>query len=234
MTLLIENNPRAQRGFTLIELLVVIGILATLSVVAIPAYFAFFNSGEAEANAAELSHVQAAMDAMMAENWLEEIAPQDTPIDSFTALPSSDSAPPAPTAESLFPGFLRTSGTKCNYTWDPSGRLSQSACGGGGAPADEPSGAVDVLVNLDLLMDQLAALEAAGVLNHGQTNALMTKLESAVAAYQDGDRDLAMNSLGAFVNQVNAFLNTGILVGEHGDILIDSAVELMEFLDVDG
>ena len=36
----------------LVELLVVISILATLAVVVIPAYLAFFNSGEAEASSA--------------------------------------------------------------------------------------------------------------------------------------------------------------------------------------
>ena len=76
MTFLSGNDARGQRGFTLLELLVVIGILATLAVVVIPAYFAFFNSGEAEAYSAELAHLQAAMDAMMAENWLDEIEPQ--------------------------------------------------------------------------------------------------------------------------------------------------------------
>ncbi len=100
-----------QMGFTLIELLVVIGILAALAAVAMPAYSRFFGAGEVEANASELKLVQNAMDAMMAENLLDEIVPQDKPINDFSALPTSASASPVPTAESLFSGFLRNQAT---------------------------------------------------------------------------------------------------------------------------
>ena len=57
------SQQQWQQGFTLIELLVVIAILAVLAAVAIPAYSRFFGAGTDEANAAELTMVQGAMDA---------------------------------------------------------------------------------------------------------------------------------------------------------------------------
>ena len=112
-----------QKGFSLIELLVVVVILSTLAAVAIPLYYRLFS--QVEQDAVELKLMQNAMDAMMADNLLGEIVPQDTPTNYFTSLPTSNSAPLAPTAESLFPGFLRNQASKCGYTWEATGRLTQ-------------------------------------------------------------------------------------------------------------
>ncbi len=77
-----------QQGFTLIELLVVIAILAVLAAITIPAYSRFFGEGNEEANAAELSHVQAAMDAMMAHHRLLNVDEQTTKsVEFFHNLP---------------------------------------------------------------------------------------------------------------------------------------------------
>ncbi len=120
----------SQRGFTLIELLIVIGILATLAAIAIPMYARFFGEGEEEANLSELSNIQAAMDAMLAQNGLKFVAVLDAPgTNDFSAQPTAegDFKP-----EFLYPTFLRFGNadnpTKCLYTWDNIGKLTQESC----------------------------------------------------------------------------------------------------------
>ena len=120
---------RNQKGFTLIELLVVIAILAALAAVAIPAYARFFGHGDEEANQSELANVQAAMDAMLAQNGLALVDQHQAPgTDDFSALPQGITVATLP--EPLYPEFLRfgdaTNPTKCLYTWDTSGKLKQS------------------------------------------------------------------------------------------------------------
>lgn len=143
------NRGAGQQGFTLIELLVVIAILAVLAAIAIPAYSRFFGEGNEEANAAELSHVQAAMDAMMAHHRLLLVDANTTPTDHFDDLPSAagdlgtyDSDwvlnnPITADYEYLFPAFLRVGNggsvagtlplslTKCEYTWGATGLIIQ-------------------------------------------------------------------------------------------------------------
>ena len=131
-----------EKGFTLIELLVVIGILAALAAVAIPAYSRFFGQGNADANLAELSNVQTAMHAMMTHHQLSEIdLPRNgSPTNKFHDQPTVDGATPTDTTgdgiadnfEYLHSAFLNIGGasnpTKCYYTWDAKGILTQVAC----------------------------------------------------------------------------------------------------------
>ena len=119
-----------QKGFTLIELLIVIGILASLAAVAIPTYARFFGQGEVEANQTELSNIQAAMDAMLAQNGLKYVQALSEPgTGDFSALPAAEGEF---IPEPLYPQFLRFGNadnpTKCFYSWNDIGKLTQESC----------------------------------------------------------------------------------------------------------
>ncbi|MDX1377424.1 MAG: ExeM/NucH family extracellular endonuclease, partial [Anaerolineales bacterium] len=81
------------------------------------------------------------------------------------------------------------------------------------------------------LISDVQKLLDDGVLNGGQANALTVKLVHALNKLEDGKPGVAANQLGAFINQVEDFVNDGILTAEQGDALIKSAALLVEALD---
>ena len=77
---------------------------------------------------------------------------------------------------------------------------------------------------IDLVIDDIAALVDDGVLNTGQGNALTVKLVNALDKFANGHANAAVNQLEAFINQVEDFVAEGILTPGQGASLI-AAVE---------
>jgi hypothetical protein len=96
-----------------------------------------------------------------------------------------------------------------------------------------------VIVGLELtteaeiveLINDVQKLFDDGVLNNGQANALTSKLENVLDKLAKGNSNAAANQLGAFINQVEDFVNEGILTAEQGDQLIKAATLLIEALN---
>ena len=95
-----------------------------------------------------------------------------------------------------------------------------------------------VIVGLELtteqqineLIDMVQMLVDDGVLNDGQGNALISKLENVLDKLAHGNTNAAANQLSAFINQVEDFIYEGVLTPEQGNPLIKVATALVEAL----
>lgn len=70
---------------------------------------------------------------------------------------------------------------------------------------------------------QVKQLRTSKTLNKGQSNALMTKLDSALAKLERGNKKAAANQLHAFVNQVQAFHHGKKITTAQAQPLLDKA-----------
>ncbi len=93
---------------------------------------------------------------------------------------------------------------------------------------------INLVVETPIETDPFAALRAkvvalgtSGVLNAGNTNALLVKLNAAEAAVARGNKQAAAGALGAFINQVNAFVRTGKLTAAQGTPLLEGAQAIL-------
>jgi len=80
---------------------------------------------------------------------------------------------------------------------------------------------------VDLLIADVEALIAAGSVNGGQGNALLVKLEGALAKLAAGMPGVAANKIEAFRNQVEAFVAGGVLTAEEAQPLLDAIAVLL-------
>lgn len=76
---------------------------------------------------------------------------------------------------------------------------------------------------IQMIIAKVQALVAQGVLNRGQGNALIVKLEAALRKLDRGSTNTAINQLQAFINQVEAFVRSKRLTAAQGQMLIDAA-----------
>jgi hypothetical protein len=76
---------------------------------------------------------------------------------------------------------------------------------------------------LGLLIGDVHDLVAAGVLNQGQGNALIVKLQGALEQLNNDKPKVATNRLGAFINQVYSLVDDGVLSPAEGQYLAGKA-----------
>ncbi|PWT94311.1 MAG: hypothetical protein C5B55_02930 [Blastocatellia bacterium] len=80
---------------------------------------------------------------------------------------------------------------------------------------------------LSNLISQIQGLVSAGVLNQGQGNSLIVKLEAAQASIASGNSNAACNQVGAFINEVDALIKSGRLTSAQGLQLIGEAETIL-------
>lgn len=115
-----------QKGFTLIELLVVIGIIAALAAVVIPNVSRFVGAGENQANETEFQTIQSSMDLFMADTAVLAVTASGGDTRNFSSADITvDSVVLTASTVTLYPNYLRQNPTKCSYTWDTAGLVSQ-------------------------------------------------------------------------------------------------------------
>jgi hypothetical protein len=73
---------------------------------------------------------------------------------------------------------------------------------------------------LGLIITQVTTMVTSGILDSGNGNALIVKLNNAISSLNQGNTTAGDNQLNAFINQTNAFLKSGKLDGADAQELI--------------
>lgn len=81
--------------------------------------------------------------------------------------------------------------------------------------------------SIEGLIEDVETLETDGLLNQGQTNSLVQKLEVALQLQEQGQLTAACNLLQSFIEQVEAYLSAGILTEMDAQPLIEYATTLI-------
>ena len=81
----------------------------------------------------------------------------------------------------------------------------------------------------DIISD-VQDLLSIGDINSGQANALISKLQKAVASIEADKINAAIGKLDSFINQINAYVNSGVLSRGVGDTLIGEVQDIIDDL----
>jgi pullulanase/glycogen debranching enzyme len=87
--------------------------------------------------------------------------------------------------------------------------------------------ALDPEENINTIITDVEQLVLDGILNDGQGNSMIVKLERALAAWESGRNNAAINEMQAFINEVNAKINDGSLTLAQGQLLIGYAEDII-------
>ncbi|MFA5308560.1 MAG: type II secretion system protein [Dehalococcoidales bacterium] len=113
-----KKTRRGEKG-PLVELLIVFTLLGVLAAIMIPSVAGMVGYGHEQSDAAELSIVQTAMDAMMAKEN----------VSTVTVTTNTSNMEAFPAGNPLYPGYLRTANTQGSYTTDNVGLVSLVSTG---------------------------------------------------------------------------------------------------------
>jgi CSLREA domain-containing protein len=150
----------------------------------------------------------------------EVAVPTPTPTETATSTPT-ETPTNTPTATATETSTNTPTETPTATPTEPSTSTPTNTPTQIDTPTDTPT-PTDIPVTIQSLMEETNALVNSGVLNAGQGNALMVKLDGALTKLNQGDTAVAINKLEAFVNQVNAMINSGVLAPAEGQPLLDA------------
>ena len=80
-----------------------------------------------------------------------------------------------------------------------------------------------VVQKIQQIITSVQGLVTSGVLNHGQGNSLIAKLDAAIKNLNKENTNAPINELQAFINKVQANIRAGKLSPAQGQVLIDAA-----------
>ena len=83
---------------------------------------------------------------------------------------------------------------------------------------------------LNIVVTNIEELVNLGILNNGNGNALIGKIEGAIDKMLKGNITAASNNLQSFINQVNAFIASGKLTQAEGQALIDATSGIIDLM----
>lgn len=88
----------------------------------------------------------------------------------------------------------------------------------------------DAVTADEMLRERIEGLESDGVLNAGQARSLLAKLEAALKRDAAGQPAVGANIIGALMNQVESFVEGGVLTPAQGETLLEPAERLWAVL----